>query len=293
MGVTTSEWDVLVLDLDGTLLCKQGEVSDRNIHALDEVRQHGIEVVVATGRSYAESKHILDKMNHFGVCITAGGSQLTDCDGKGIARCIVDQHIVEKVTSSVLKRDHRCLLLKDATVCDSQYVLVGDSPLHHASKWWFETLGIDVHEVLTIDEDPWPEHTLRVGAVAKEEDLLPLAILLETELAGKAKLQHWSAVTSSEATGSSTHLLEVFGHSVNKWSMLQIHLGEELKQKRIAAIGDGLNDIEVLQEVSLSIVMENANSDVQKHADVLAGHHDKDGFSEAMYRWIIPTLGQE
>ncbi len=293
MGVITSEWDVLVIDLDGTLLCKQGEVSDQNLHALDEVRKHGIEIIVATGRSYAECKHILDRMNHFGICITAGGSQLTDCDGKGIARNTVDQEIVETVALRVLQNNHRCLLLKDATVCDSQYVLVGDSPLHHASTWWFETLGIDIHEVLTIDEDPWPEHTLRVGAVAKEEHLLPIAIHLEAELTGKAKLQHWSAVTSSEATGSSTHLLEVFGHSVNKWSMLQMYFGEELKQKRIAAIGDGLNDIEVLQEVGLSIVMENANNDVQKHADVLAGHHDKDGFSEAMHRWIIPPLGQQ
>ena len=41
------EWDVLVLDLDGTLLCGQGEVSHSNLHALDMVRDLGTEVVVA------------------------------------------------------------------------------------------------------------------------------------------------------------------------------------------------------------------------------------------------------
>jgi hypothetical protein len=286
--VNAAQWDVLVLDLDGTLLCSQGAVSDQNLHALDIVRDHGIEVVVATGRSFSECKHVLREIQHDGVCISAGGSQLTDSDGNTLLRDVVDVLVVQEVTEQVLASGHRSLLLKDATACDTQYVLVGDASLHEASTWWFDSLGISTIEVETIDEDPWPEHTLRVGAVAKESDLLPIAKKLKVSLEGRAKLQHWSAVTCSQATGSSTHLLEVFGKEVSKWAMLERHLGENLQRERIVAIGDGLNDIEVLREVGLSIVMENANEEVQQHADVLAGHHDSHGFAHAMRRWIIP-----
>ncbi len=289
--MNVAQWDVLVLDLDGTLLCSQGAVSDQNLHALDIVRDHGIEVVVATGRSFAECKHILDAMDHIGVCITAGGSQLTDRDGNAIARDVVDVSVVKEVTEQVLVSGHRSLLLKDATECESQYVLIGDASLHDASTWWFDSLGISTIEVAAIEDDPWPEHTLRVGAVANERDLLPIAEHLTISLDGRAKLQHWSAVTCSEATGSSTHLLEVFGSQVSKWTMLEQHLGGKLQRDRIVAIGDGLNDIEVLREVGLSIVMENANEEVQQHADVLAGHHDSHGFAHAMRRWIIPRVG--
>jgi Cof subfamily protein (haloacid dehalogenase superfamily) len=278
------------LDLDGTLLCKQGEISDQNLHALDEVRDCGIEIVVATGRSYEECKHIVQSMNHVGVCITAGGSQLTDCNGGALARDVVDKSVVKEVTDAVLEYNHRCLLLKDATVCDTQYVLVGDAPLHAASQWWFESLGITATEVRTIQEDPWPEMTLRVGAIASGEALSPIAKSLEVILKDRAKLQHWSAVTCSEATGSSTHLLEVFGKTVNKWAMLRQHLGSSLDRTRIAAIGDGLNDIEVLKEAGLSIVMENADEHVKRHANVITGHHDGSGFVDAMRRWIIPRL---
>jgi len=286
--VKTKQWDVLCLDLDGTLLCKQGEVSDQNLHALDRVKESGIETVVATGRSFEECKHILKRINHTGVCITAGGSQLTNRDGECLRRNVVDDSVVKDVTARVLHQNLRCLLLKDGTACDAQYVLVGDAPLHSASEWWFESLGISVHSVPTIDDDPWPTHTLRVGAVAHEDDLRSVAEQLEVELEGRAKLQHWSAVTSAEATGSSTHLLEVFGYTVNKWSMLESHLGDEITELRIAAIGDGLNDIEVLKEAKLSIAMENATEEVQGHANVIAGHHDEHGFAEAMSRWIIP-----
>jgi hypothetical protein len=71
--------------------------------------------------------------------------------------------------------------------------------------------------------------------------------------------------------------------------MLKHHLGDLIDNARIVAIGDGLNDVEVLQEAGLSIVMENANEHVQQHADVLAGHHNEHGFAKAMRRWIIPV----
>ncbi len=284
----TAEWDVLVIDLDGTLLCKLGEVPDQNLYALDEVRESGTEIVVATGRCFAECQHIIEAIQHDGVCITAGGSQLTDSDGNVVSSNGVDEDIVGEVTARVLENELRCLLLKDATNCECQYVLVGNAPLHQASEWWFEALGISVLEIETIDEDPWPQHTLRAGAVAHKKQLKPVASHLEQSLLGRAKMQHWSAVTSTQATGSSTHLLEVFGYMVNKWSMLERHLGASIDQKRIAAIGDGLNDVEVLKEACLSIAMENATSAVQQHANVIAGHHNEHGFAEAMRRWIVP-----
>lgn len=277
-----------MIDLDGTLLCKQGEVSEQNIHALDAVRELGMEVVVATGRSYIECKHIIDRIGHNGVCITASGSQLTTHDGQGLERDVVKSTVVELVTNAVNACGHRSLLLKDDSSCGMPYVLVGDAPLHRASTWWFDTLEIPYLEVATIEDDPWPEDTLRVGAIADESNLVPIAQDLEVSLCGQAKIQHWSAVTSSEATGSDTHLLEVFGKSVSKWSMLEKHLGDAIRPERIVAIGDGLNDIEVLKEVGLSIVMENADENVRAHADVFADHHDNHGFASAMQRWILP-----
>ncbi len=128
-----NEWDVLVLDLDGTLLCKQGEVSSQNLHALGSVRDYGIEVVVATGRCFRECRHILENIQHQGVCITAGGSQLTDSKGNALASDTVNQMVVEEFTTKILEGKHRCLLLKDDTVCATQYVVVGDAPLHAAS----------------------------------------------------------------------------------------------------------------------------------------------------------------
>jgi len=281
------KWDVLVVDLDGTLLCGRGEVSDENRTSFNAVKEAGIEIVIATGRCFKESEHILEKIEHDGVSIVAGGAQLCDAQGNAIVSEPLEEHIVREVAEHILKGNHKLLLLKDASVCDVQYVLVGESPLHDASTWWFDTLGISLLEAHTINDDPWPQHTLRAGAIADERNLKQEASILADQLQNRAKLQHWSAVTSSQAIGSETHLLEIFGPSVNKWSMLQRHLGDRFNAERIVAIGDGLNDVELLQEAGLSIAMSNADMFVQSHADIISGHHNEDGFAEAIYTWVI------
>ena len=280
-------WDVLVVDLDGTLLCGRGQVSDKNRRSFEAVSTVGIEIVVATGRCFAECRHILDTIRHEGASIVAGGSQLCNDKGTAIVSDPLDEQIAREVAEQVLASDLRLLLLKDASKCKSQYVLVGDAPLHRASSWWFNSMDIPLLEVDTIEEDPWPQHTLRAGAVAEAQQLESAVGILVDQLQTRAKLQHWSAVTSSEATGSQTHLLEVFSASVNKWTMLQKHMGDHFDCRRIAAIGDGLNDVEVLQEAGLSIAMSNASSFVQSHADLISGHHNEDGFAEAMDKWIL------
>jgi hypothetical protein len=280
-------WDVLVVDLDGTLLCGNGNVSEANRKSYETVKDSGIEIVIATGRCFSECEHILKLIEHDGVAIVAGGSQLCEAHGNSIQSDPLDREIVREVAHHILDGNHRLLLLKNASVCDAQYVLVGNAPLHHASVWWFETLGISLLEVATIEEDPWPDDTLRAGAVAEQRNLNQQVSILVEQLQTRAKLQHWSAVTCSEATGSETHLLEVFGSAVNKWTMLQKHLGEKFDPQRIVAIGDGLNDVEVLQESGRSIAMSNANAFVQSHADFISGHHDAHGFAEAMYTWVL------
>ena len=93
----------------------------------------------------------------------------------------------------------------------------------------------------------------------------------------------WGAVTSSHATGSDVHILELFASGVDKWSMIEhycrIH-GHD--PGRVVAIGDGLNDIGMLSSAGLGIAMENADDDVRSAADMTTSHHDSDGVAHAI-----------
>lgn len=279
-------YDMLVLDLDGTLLGRDGRVSVDNQRAVYEARQAGIEVIVATGRAYVESRHALEAIEHDGLMVAAGGSLLCETPtGCTVQRHVMPQELVVDVTDALLGHGHKVLILKDAHSAGYDYLAVGPGELDPASRWWFEKISPKVRFVENIFEDDHPHDTVRAGVIASSMELGPIAEELQVRLGERAFLQHWPAVTAAEATGSSTHLLEVFSPNVNKWQMVaSICKDRGIDPARVAAIGDGLNDVEIVAHAGLGIAMGNADRRVVEVADRITADHDEHGVALAIQR---------
>jgi hydroxymethylpyrimidine pyrophosphatase-like HAD family hydrolase len=106
---------------------------------------------------------------------------------------------------------------------------------------------------------------------------------LRSSLGERCCLQHWSAVTQLEATGSATHLLEAFQAQVNKGVMtLELCQRMSIPPERVASIGDGLNDLELLRSCGLGVAMANAMPEIMQAATRVTGHHDQHGVADAI-----------
>jgi len=278
------KYDILALDLDGTLLGPDGVVAPVEVDAVVRAREAGLEIVVATGRALVGSGGPISAIAHEGMVIAAGGSILCDAvSGTTLGRSAMPRDLVVDVAESLIRHDHKALLLKDPSVTGYDYLAVGPAELNPASAWWFETLPVRVRFVHDIAEDPHPDDTVRAGAVASAEELAPIARSLMEEIGDRAFLQHWSAVTQSRATNTRTHLLEVFSPDVNKWTTMWSHYGERgFDRERIAAIGDGLNDVELIRESGLGVAMENADPRVLAVADCVTGPSGGGGVAAAI-----------
>jgi hydroxymethylpyrimidine pyrophosphatase-like HAD family hydrolase len=284
-GVTHGlRYDTLVLDLDGTLLHPDGSVSDTNARAVERARSAGLEIIVATGRALVESRAPLEAIGHDGTIVAAGGAMVCDvATGRTVERHAMPLDLVVDVTHTLLEHGHKGLLLKDPDVTGYDYLAVGPAELDPASAWWFETLPVSVRFVHDLGDDPHPHETLRAGAVAKESELVPIAMWLRDEIGDRGFLQHWSAVTATEATGSSTHLLEVFNPRVNKGNTtLDVCRQRGVPPERVAAIGDGLNDVELVRDAGLGIAMGNADERVRVVADRVTTENVDDGVADAI-----------
>ncbi|MCA9286251.1 MAG: HAD hydrolase family protein, partial [Phycisphaerales bacterium] len=188
---------------------------------------------------------------------------------------------------SLLRHRHPVLLLKDAPSERDHYIVVGDLPLDPASEWWFKTFGVRYQRVTNVLDDPHPEDTVRVGVVATGSMLSAIAEEVRGDIGERALVQHWSAVTEEQATGSATHLLEIFDRQASKWSMVRALCRREgFDERRVVAIGDGLNDVELLANAAVGIAMENASEAVCAVADAFTGHHDRDGVAQAIDRLL-------
>lgn len=277
-------YDLLALDLDGTLLAPDGTVTPATAAAVAAARDAGVEIVVATGRALVESHGPLDAIGHTGLVIAAGGSMLCDADtGRTVHRSVMPHDLVADVTGALLHHEHKVLLLKDPDTTGYDYLAIGPSELDPASAWWFETMPVRVRFVHELEEDPHPDETVRVGAVASAAELGAIAEQLTEEIGDRGFLQHWGAVTSSHELKTQTHLLEVFNPRVNKWTMMSRLCSERgIGPERVAAIGDGLNDVELIDGAGLGVAMGNADARVRAVADRTTDRNTEDGAAKAI-----------
>lgn len=276
-------YKLLVTDLDGTLLNRKGEVSPRNLEAIRRLQDSGVEVIPATGRSLRECDHILDHINHEGHAITAGGSLVHDArDGSVVIRRTLAPEVVAEIAGILANHGHLAHLLQDHTTAEIDYVMVGDQPFDPATKWWFDHLPVQYRRIASIAPGDAQVHTVRVGTIALGYVLGPVAAAIDRALGELVSVQHWSALTAEQAIGSETHLLETFGRSVNKWTAIEALCAQYgIDPAETAAVGDGLNDFEMIREAGLGIAMENADPRVAAVAKGRGGHHDRDGFADA------------
>jgi hydroxymethylpyrimidine pyrophosphatase-like HAD family hydrolase len=195
--------------------------------------------------------------------------------------------LVHEITVWLLRHDHPAMILKDAHVTGYDYLIVGDGVLDPASLWWFERMGTTTRRAAAVHEDLHPHDSVRAGAVACASRLAPLAAQMRSELGDRCCLQHWSAVTATHATGAPTHLLEIFDACVNKWTMVrELCRREAIDEQRVAAIGDGLNDVQLLENAGLGIAMANSGPEVTAVAQRITDHHDDDGVAVAIERLL-------
>lgn len=283
--------EAVVLDLDGTLIGAGGRVADADRAAVDRAREEGLRILVATGRALVECLDVVRTIDHHGPVITAGGSMMSDAaTGHTLARHAMPIALVHEIAGALAGFGHKVLLLKDADACGYDYLAVGEPDLDPASAWWFEQLPVRVRFADRVDDDPDPDDTVRVAAVASGGELAPIARGLERDLGDRAFVQHWSAVTETEVVGSTTHLLEVFQPGVSKWTMIRRWCADhDVDPARTVAIGDGLNDVEMIREAGVGIAMSNADPRVLEVADRVTGHHHEHGVAIAIEHLLDGT----
>ena len=274
---------LIVIDLDGTLLDRSGRVPDVNRDAVRLARNNGLEVIVATGRNWAESRPALSAIDANGMMICAGGAMLCDAvEGTGVRTRPLPVEAVHDITRRLIAHGHLVHLLQDHGRSDVEYIMVGTAETDPATAWWLKE-----HDVRTrFIEDPDGldlQHTLRVGTVGHAERLQSTVEDIESVWGDDVELQHWPAVVESAATGTTTHLLEIFDRGVDKWTMIEHLLAERgLGPEHVVAIGDGLNDIMMVREAGCGIAMGQANATVHAVADHVVSSHEEGGVVAAI-----------
>ena len=264
--------ELILLDLDGTLLGLDRRVSARNSAALRAADAVGARVVIATGRPL----RLLDSIRG---CVPAA-----------IAICCNGALVIDLVTDAVLQAHPL-----DGAVLHS--AVLGARAA--GADFWVGVEGLPDMGGIILE----PQAAFRTGAdVARaplaelcRKDRIIVKSLVRTSSAEDAALVRTYLADNYRDEFTVTHsdddlLIEVSGPGVTKGrTVAGLARAWGIAPERSIAFGDGPNDLEMMAWAGHSVAMGNADPEVKRRASEVAGHHDEHAVARVLERWFPPT----
>ncbi|MFK7789796.1 MAG: HAD-IIB family hydrolase [Phycisphaeraceae bacterium] len=277
---------LIAIDLDGTLLCPEGEVSEQNRAALHTAHEAGVLVVPCTGRGYGEARHAIASVpdGEFGVFNT--GAMVTAlADGATHHRDAFDAETAGSVVELLSEGDEAVLLYTDPDATGYEYVVTGKGELTTNTKWWFEHNGLRWMQQRDVGERLL-KHVVRAGAIAVRSRADAIGELVEAKLPGKTTFHAFEAV-QEPGFDEPMFILECFKHGVSKWTGIQVIAQQHgIKPSEIAVIGDQINDIPMFQQAGCAVAMGNAIDAIKETAHYHTLTNDQHGVAHAIQKML-------
>lgn len=275
---------LIALDLDGTLFDNSSRISKRNIKTIQKALEHGVHVVISTGRPFAGLPFEQLKDTGIRYAITANGSAIYDIPtGKCLAEEAMDEEIILPVLDFLLTKD----IHMDAFIGGKGYTPVQCIPAG-------EKLTVPVslkHYILNtrIRVDNLPkfiqDNQLKVQKMTLNFFPEENGIYKDRDEV-KQFLQKNSRVS---CVSGGYNNLEFTRADVNKGAALYT-LSDILgiKPSQTMAIGDTGNDLAILTAAGIGVAMGNATEEVRKNADYVTADNTKDGVALAIEHFLFP-----
>ncbi len=266
---------LIAIDLDGTLLNSNHEMTERTEKILKAAMATGVKVIIATGKTFLSSREIIKRLGTNTPGIYNQGTVTFNSDGTIHSQQVIDKTLARQVITFAEERD---------------YIL----GVYSGTRILVRKMTKRMEELTTHYHEPKPEE---VG---------PLQNILDTTLVNKIiafspgdarriLALRWQL---SMQIGSGARLLsagipdelELLPTNASKGTALKVLLKEMgIPASQVMAIGDGENDIEMLELAGLGVAMGNANDHVKSVANVTTKSNDEDGVAEAVEKYVLKT----
>jgi Cof subfamily protein (haloacid dehalogenase superfamily) len=272
---------LLAIDIDGTLLDSRGHVPDAHRDAIAEAAARGIEIALATGRSFHFSRPIAEALPVPLTLIVNNGALLKDRDGSTELRHLLSREAAREVLAGTRAYEDSVALVFDRP-SERQIIFERMDWTQPNRRGYYEKSKAFIAEsagplagMLTED----PVQVMFNGGVAAMRALA--AGLRALPNAGEFSV----AVTEYEHRDFS--LVDVNAAGCSKGSTLAkwAHM-HGLDRADVMAVGDNLNDVEMLDFAGTAVVMGNASEDVRR-GRVVTGTNDEGGLADAIRRYAL------
>jgi Cof subfamily protein (haloacid dehalogenase superfamily) len=265
VSCTTSvlKYSTLYLDLDGTAVDADGQVRQATIQAVKDFKAHGGQVGIATGRALTQAQDIIRQIQPTLPVVLFNGSAIWDVERQ---KLLTFSHIDEET----LKR-FRIVAENDARI--------------RGSVFHFPVASVPDRDSLAFsavaqEMQLAPAYHVRLTQLSADSLLKILVVARNTDLDSLSQ-KFQQALSNATVVTSTPTTLEIVPKSITKFQTISHILKERgISPNRLVAIGDGMNDLEMVRGAGLGVAMSNGAPRVREAADLIIGANSTDAIGK-------------
>jgi Cof subfamily protein (haloacid dehalogenase superfamily) len=276
----------IATDMDGTLLNSMQQISEENKAAILKAQKAGIEVVVATGRSYQEATYVLNKKGITCPIICVNGAEVRSREGEVISATPISKQVAREVAAKLEEMD-------------IYFEVYTDKGTYSVDLEKAVSILVDI--VVTANPEVDPEF-VRQKAEARRRDGLVHPIDDYETLFKNDEFRIYKFLAFSfdmdKLKAASESLKELEDLNVTKSGVENIEITHRNAQKGIAleafvnargislsetmAIGDNFNDVSMFEKAGRAVAMGNASPGIKSLCDWVTDTNDESGVGKAI-----------
>lgn len=289
-------YKLVAIDLDGTLLNSYGQVSNTNKVAIKKLIDKNIEVIIASGRPINSASSFAKEIEANKYMICGNGSILYDLQNNSIIydKCIEKQKVLQIIKICEENSIFYNIYTENLTITKSlnYNTLVYNYENQNKTDEQKTNIKIveDIYKYISESENI---NILKITICDDNEIIFGSIIRKLRQIKGIDVLdvEHMSKKTIKYGTDEITigyYYTEITSQNVNKWNAIQeLSKMLNIKNEEIVAIGDNINDKQMIENAGLGIIMGNSAEYMKQFANVEVSDNNSNGVAEAIEKYIL------
>ncbi|MBE6046924.1 MAG: HAD family phosphatase [Clostridium sp.] len=261
---------ILATDMDGTLINSNREISKENREAIKYFIENGGLFTLATGRMVQAVRDFAEDLNVNCPIMLHNGAKIYDFkEGK-----VIKEHYIEEERKEAIKRFY-----KDNPNIGIE--IFSDEIAYVYRKCKF-TKRYDRHKdykvIYELPDEIWKKPWIKVLIIGEKDELDAAEIDFR---------ENYDKGNNSFRSG--TNYLDVVANGISKGKSLEeLVTALNLDKEKVIAVGDNMNDIEMIEYAKFGFCVENGLDIVKKKANYIATSNDDDAIA-----YIINKMKQD
>jgi 5-amino-6-(5-phospho-D-ribitylamino)uracil phosphatase len=275
--MAVAHYQILALDVDGTLLGPDGTLRPRTAAAVARAAQAGIKPVLCTGRRYRRALPIAQQLAIDAPLVCNSGAIVKDPkDHRTLWRADFDDALATDVLDLFRGHDQPAVVFTDRGPHEHDFIIAA----FPTGRMAFDDYVGQNREHAEIDTNGrcWTAlasvrvRMFHICAIGSASEMLGFEKVAHERFAGRVQT---FVQRSPRYLGT---MCEILRHDANKWTAI-LHLASlwGIEPGAICAVGDDVNDIPMIKHAGLGVAMGHARLEVRGAADLVTGDHDEDG----------------